>query len=220
MIIGIDFSINSPGICILGNDFYKIINIIRTNKKLSKINNNSAIKILNELKDVSIHILPPRKFSDDYFKKEREKILDYIDFSNFIIKLLKPYLSKNSFVAMEGISFGSSGNALIDLSMATAILRSHIIKKINHNNFFIFSPMSIKKFAIKGNANKKLLYLTFINKMRSDFRFKNLINILNQNKDKWIKKSGIVETPCSDIIDAIWISLFLEYQIKNSNNFK
>jgi hypothetical protein len=39
---------------------------------------------------------------------------------------------------------------------------------------------------------------------------KPLLNVLKEYKDLWIKGAGKVENPCSDIIDATWICLFIE----------
>ena len=109
---------------------------------------------------------------------------------------------------MEGISFGSTGNSLIDISMATALLRERIMSIVPAKNFYVFSPSSIKKFALKGNAKKNELYETIL--LKSDIRIKNFQGVLRENKDQWIKGSKDVVAPCNDLIDSIWISLFGE----------
>jgi hypothetical protein len=37
---------------------------------------------------------------------------------------------------------------------------------------------------------------------------------LKEYKDLWIKGAGKVENPCSDIIDATWICLFIEENLE------
>jgi hypothetical protein len=109
---------------------------------------------------------------------------------------------------MEGISFGSSGNSLIDISMATALVRKRLVEIVGFENLNIYSPTSIKKFALKGNSKKDELYVALLDKYSDNKNLEPLIKILEQNKEIWIKKNKEVETPCSDLIDATWISLF------------
>jgi hypothetical protein len=115
---------------------------------------------------------------------------------------------------MEGLSFGSSGNSLIDISMTTALIRSAIVKKIDPNNFFVLSPTTVKKFALKGNSKKDELYNTLLETRSEDSRLVPLIKELKEYKDKWVKGPNKVETPCSDIIDATWIALFVEENLE------
>ena len=136
--------------------------------------------------------------------------MNAIYFSDLALELLAPYLDENTIVGMEGLSFGSSGNSLIDISMTTALIRAGIVKKINPENFYIISPSAIKKYAVKGNAKKDELYHTLLDKRKYDVRLKPLLTVLEENKDAWVKGPKKVENPCSDIIDATWISLFLE----------
>jgi hypothetical protein len=115
---------------------------------------------------------------------------------------------------MEGLSFGSTGNSLIDISMTTALVRAGIVKKINPKNFFVVSPTTLKKFAIKGNAKKDELYNVLLEKKSNDTRIKEMASILEENKKNWVKGSGKVENPCSDLIDATWICFFIEENIE------
>ena len=39
-------------------------------------------------------------------------------------------------------------------------------------------------------------------------------DILKEYKDSWIKGSNKVERPCSDLLDATWISLFVEENLE------
>jgi hypothetical protein len=170
----------------------------------------SPFKVLGDNHTVSINIIQKKEFTGEYHDKERQKILNAIYFSEVALDLLNPYLNENSVVGMEGLSFGSSGNSLIDISMTTALIRAGVVKKINPNNFFVISPTTLKKFAVKGNAKKDELYNKLIEDRISEDRLKPLLNILKEYKDLWIKGAGKVENPCSDIIDATWICLFIE----------
>jgi hypothetical protein len=174
----------------------------------------SPFKILNDNNHIDINIISKKEFKGEYHVNEREKILNAIYFSDLAMELLDPYLDNKTIVGMEGLSFGSTGNSLIDISTTTALVRSAIVKKIDPNNFFVLSPTTVKKFALKGNSKKDELYNILIEKKSEDSRLAPLITVLNEYKDKWIKGPNKVETPCSDIVDATWIALFVEENLE------
>lgn len=215
-IIGVDFSLNSPGFCILEKEECKWISLHRTSNIIDKMlkKDDSPFKVFNDTDFVSINIISKKEFTGEYYEKERQKILNAIDFSEKALALLDPYLHGDCLVGMEGLSFGSSGNSLIDISMTTSLVRAGIVKRINPDNFFVFSPTTIKKFAVKGNAKKDELYLSLLEKKSEDKRIQPLLKILKEYKDKWVKGAGKVENPCSDLIDATWITLYLEENIE------
>lgn len=215
-IIGIDFSLNSPGFCILEKDSCKWISLHRTKNIIDKMlkKEGSPFKILNDTIYVDVILVEKKEFKGEYHIIERDKIINAVYFSELVMELLSPYLDEDTVVGMEGLSFGSSGNSLIDISMTTALVRSAIIKKIKPNNFFVISPTSIKKFALKGNSKKDELYNTLIEKRIGDTRIKQFLDILKEYKDSWIKGPNKVEGPCSDLVDATWISLFVEENLE------
>lgn len=215
-IIGIDFSLNSPGFCILTETDCKWISLHRTTNIIDKMlkKDGSPFKVLGDNGTVSINIMQKKEFTGEYHDKERQKILNAIYFSEIALDLLDPYLNQNSIVGMEGLSFGSSGNSLIDISMTTALIRAGVVKRINPDNFYVISPTTLKKFAVKGNAKKDELYNALLEKKSGDERIKPLLKILSEYKDTWIKGAGKVENPCSDIIDATWICFFLDENLE------
>jgi hypothetical protein len=215
-IVGVDFSLNSPGFCILTDHDCKWISLHRTTNIIDKMikKDGSPFKVLNDNDSVSVNIIQKKEFTGEYHEKERQKILNAVYFSEVALDLLSPYINENTIVGMEGLSFGSSGNSLIDISMTTALIRAGIVKKINPDNFYVISPTTIKKFAVKGNAKKDELYHKLIDDRISDDRLKPLLNVLKEYKDLWIKGAGKVENPCSDIIDATWICLFIEENLE------
>ena len=174
----------------------------------------SPFKILNDNSKVDINIIEKKEFKGEYHIIERDKIVNAIYFSEVVLDLLKPYINENTIVGMEGLSFGSPGNSLIDISMTTALVRSAIVKIIDPNNFFVLSPTTIKKYALKGNSKKDELYNTLIEKRIEDNRLKPFLEVLKEYKDSWIKGSNKVEGPCSDLVDATWISLFVEENLE------
>ena len=211
-IIGIDFSLNGPGFCILGPTECKWISLHRTKNIIDNMfkKDGSPFKILNDNSNIDLNIIEKKQFKGEYHVVERDKIINAVYFAEKTMELLDPYLNSDTIVGMEGLSFGSSGNSLIDISMTTALVRSAIIKKIDPNNFFVISPTTVKKFALKGNSKKDELYNELIDKRSGDNRMTPFVSVLGEYKDSWIKGPNKVESPCSDLVDATWIALLVE----------
>jgi hypothetical protein len=209
-IIGVDFSLNSPAWCSLSEHGANWGSYHRTTKKISNMlaNENSPFKILGENSSFTLQIKEKQKVEGEYWEVERKKLENFSIIADNFMMTLTPFITDESVVFMEGISFGSSGNSLIDISMCTALLRERIAELVGYKNLYVYSPTAIKKFALKGNAKKDELYLALIDKYSEDNLLSPLVSVLKQNQDIWIKKNKEVETPCSDLIDATWISLY------------
>ena len=98
--------------------------------------------------------------------------------------------------------------------MATALLRERIIKEIGVENFHVFSPTSIKKFAVKGNAKKDELYTALVNLKEEGTNMNELTQILEKNQSEWITPKKVVNKPVDDVVDATWILLYLRSEIE------
>jgi hypothetical protein len=211
--IGIDFSLTSPAFCVLKDGKYNWGSLTRTDRTSDSLkkSKDKPYAILDGDPVIDLFFLMKKEMPEEYSARERVKI-DYFQelvdiFWSHIESLIE---DKNDvFIAMEGLSFASNGNALIDISMATALIRKKIVDTIGSQNFFVYSPTSIKKFAKKGNAKKDELYHAIIDKKVPGTNFSHLTEILDKNKSNWITGSGSVNKPMDDIIDASWICLFL-----------
>ena len=160
IVIGLDPSINSTGICIRDanntfNKYYLFPSKI-TNKSLDWIQNIDWIKVYNYEKT-------PINNINDYSTKESIKFKNTIK----VYDLIETVINKLSdeyiidYIVMEGVSYGSvSGAALIDLAFLNAVLRLMFIKK--NLKFYIVSPKEVKKQAIgNGNADKDLMIMSW-----------------------------------------------------------
>jgi hypothetical protein len=156
--------------------------------------------------------------SKEYHIREREKISNFVSLANEIKDAIIGSIADGDdvYIGMEGISFGSPGNSLIDISMLTGILRSEILKILGNDSgrFFVFSPTAIKKFAGKGNFKKIEMYdsLCSQTEVNSDF-----ITLIKEKKEMMVTKGGTVKKPTEDIIDSIWVARFLKNEIENNN---
>lgn len=95
---------------------------------------------------------------------------------------------KASRVFMEGYSFASKG-LVFNIAENAGVLK-HKLHKLEIP-LTIVPPTTIKKFAIKGNASKEIMYETFVKKTGIDL----------------IKAFGIKrpDSPINDIVDAFFL---------------
>jgi hypothetical protein len=215
--VGIDFSLVSPGICIVSNKVYKWISVYSLesedhHKLLSK---EGPFKILDESESVTIKLLNKTvKQGITYSHTERNKLNASIEEVDFIIKEIKKHLEGldgNIYVGIEGVSFGAAGNTLIDICMSTGLLRAGIVTDLldgDSSRFYVFSPGTIKKFAGKGTFKKPDMYDALINK--PGLEQLEFVNLLTIYKDAWITPGGMVKPPLSDLVDATWIALLVK----------
>lgn len=169
---------------------------------------DSPFRVFKENSNFTLDVREKHRIEGEYWEVERKKLENFSTIADNFMMTLVPFMTEDTVVFMEGISFGSSGNSLIDISMCTALVRERIVELVGYKNLHVYSPTAIKKFALKGNAKKDELYLALIDKYSEDNLLSPIVSPLKQNKDIWIKKNREVETPCSDLIDATWISLY------------
>lgn len=151
LIIGIDPSINSTGICVrnpkTGESKYYIITSKMT-KKMKSFDNQYVKFLPYDKQDAK---------ESDYSKKENLKFLNIFNICNRLISIIDSLSDFELEAYMEGVSYGSVGSAaLVDLSFLNASLRMTLIN--NSVPFTIVSPTSLKKFACaNGQADKFLM---------------------------------------------------------------
>jgi hypothetical protein len=216
--IGIDFSLNSPAFCIYQNDqciWGSLTRTERTPESLRK-SKDKPYAFLEYNKDFDLFFLDKKEMPDDYTEKERVKIDYFQEVVDLFWEHIEKYVDGNEFfVAMEGLSFMSAGNALIDISMATALIRKKITDRIGSKNFYVFSPTAIKKFAGKGNLKKDEMYHALVKKSPEvGGNFSHFTDIISSHSSSWITKSNQVNKPIDDLVDASWICLFLAEVMK------
>lgn len=192
---------NSPGVCINNNGKLYFKSFYRGNPSKKEKNN---FDLIEESEDMDVHYNKnkrPAKMS--YEIQERWNILDAIQSIDNIIS----NLPDADFVAMEGFSYGSKGNAGLDIAGYAYILRQKLVEKYGAAKMYIISPSEIKMNAGKGNAGKELMLQYFLNKT-DDY-------IINTSLFKYIKDKSInpVEKPIDDIIDAFWIQEILKKKV-------
>ena len=205
-IVSIDFSILYPGICICKNfKEFKWFSVVNT--KLRKVDKENlehlVIKYPNLLLDQTSTV---RKTHPEYHITERTKLVNYQDLIDRIItNILKEVGDDQVIVAIEGISFGSKGNSLVDISQSTGILKHSLLTRVlkgDADRLFVFSPSELKNaIGCKGNANK----MDIFNKFKEDpliesVKDSDLHKAISQ--EKWIVQGDKIVSPIIDMVDS------------------
>jgi Holliday junction resolvasome RuvABC endonuclease subunit len=216
-LVGIDFSINSPSFCCLKDNNYVWGSLTRSDRTEDSLKKNSKkpFFVLGDMENLRFIFLNKKELPSEYSERERIKIEYFLEIVDNLWEAIVNEMGDEPFrVAMEGLSFSSNGNSLVDIAMATALLRERIINKIGVENFHVFSPTSIKKFAVKGNAKKDELYYALIDLKEEGTNMNELTQVLAENQEEWITPKKVVNKPVDDIVDATWILLFLKNNLK------
>ena len=228
--VGIDFSINSPAICIY-NDAKKSYKFVSFTNIQDKIISNKVPKayeihhnlLTNNIIDW-IHFNRRRKH-DNYTVDQFQKIEDACTLANSISQYISDELTPKCTleIGIEGYSYGSKGNSFIDLITFNSTLRSKLYERfVLHRkceDIKVFSPSQIKGWAGKGNANKIAMWNYFINNSKNDKELENNL-FWNWCTKKDIKTNGKgeieLEKPLDDIVDSYFIANLLK-QLHISN---
>jgi|TARA_B110000116_G_scaffold267036_1_gene278745 Holliday junction resolvasome RuvABC endonuclease subunit len=181
MIIGIDYSMTSPAICVgqipFSYDTCKFMFITR-NKKLAVNHSPSIVGLLLY------------EYNDNL-----ERFTHLADQTVEWILSHAPTRHHGNLLAIEGYAFGAKGQ-VFNIGENTGILKYKLAKKVS-NIINVIAPSAIKKFATgKGNANKLLMYEAFVEETGDDlaklFEF-----------DPYTGQS-----PVSDIVDSYYIAKY------------
>jgi hypothetical protein len=163
--VAVDFSLNSPGICIYNDKSKKYHFISYIKPKTGTKQEQKFQEELGMLKDVTLIHQPDFTKEEGYSDGELAKVKRYDRMADEIINLIM----QNSFegdgftIAFEGTSYGSKmgTNNMIDMAAGAAILKLKMLKALKPEDLLTIAPTAIKKFAGKGNMNKLQLFSAF-----------------------------------------------------------
>lgn len=212
MIISIDFSITSPGVCVIDNEkslnfaCFPYRDIVKDHiiESLEKSNVFCGIRERNE--DKTSLITQSR-----FHTGEAEKL------TNEIIKYLRTLnIDKNNILIFEGFSFNSGGNRLAQISGYQFVARSLLLKEFSKlEHLFVYAPQSVKSVAnaAKKGMNKTDMMSSFLNHenyipgLRNSIFYQNLSNTPEMFKNIPSKRTKkiVFQKPIDDIIDSYWL---------------
>ena len=147
-IIGIDYSLTSPAICININGDDILMFYYLTNKK----------KYIGQM-------------SEDVIGYEHKEWTDPIQrfkyISDFALDIISPLISPQIFI--EGYSFGSKGQGLFQIAENCGILKYRLQEQ--NLPYQTVVPSVVKKGATgKGNADKDMMYEAFVKETNIDLK--------------------------------------------------
>lgn len=224
VVIGIDFSIQFPAACIC-RDFKEFQWIACVNANTTKAHRKFLEDVQAEHKSLNFVFLEPRerpaKGQETYSGTERLKLANYSHLVDRFVEGIQRLLRKDDqvIVAIEGIAYGAQGNALIDISQATGMVRKAMLDKVltgEKERLFIFSPGELKNaIGAKGNAGKFDVYSTFMKdpKLAENSSLHSCINMNTEN----IIKGQEVKSPFMDMIDSYLAVLKIHESLKESD---
>ena len=209
--VSVDFSLNSPGICIFNTESntHHYISYVKPGlgtKKEQKLQEDISL-----LSDVTLVYQPDWKTTfGDYSKNELAKVRRYMATAYQIINIILGITkTKNDYIiAFEGTSYGSKmgTNNIIDMAAGAAILKEQMISQLHVKDILTVAPTTIKKFAGKGNMNKLQLFEAYQQNVNDD-------PILAQSplhsmiKDLEIGKK--IPKPLDDLVDAYFLVTYV-----------
>ena len=204
--IGVDFSLNSPGICIW-NDKSKVYHFISYLKPKSGTKAEQKMQEeISILPDVTLVAQPDFTSNKDYSKSELAKVKRYDRMADDILNLIaqNTFESDGFTIAFEGSSYGSKmgTNNMIDMAAGAAILKLKMIKTLKPEDILTVAPTSLKKFAKKGNMSKLQLFDAFKANTAND---KSLLKSSFYKYVREIETGKKVPKPFDDLIDACYL---------------
>ena len=175
-IAGIDYSLTSPAVCI------------------AEVKDKNKIKF----EDCRFHYIKQTKtqesigvFTGYDYPKYSDETERHQNLAEWAIECIRWYHGRVECVYLEDYAFAATGK-VFNIAENTGILK-HYLKK-NKFNFETIPPTVIKKHATgKGNANKELMYETFLSESHVDLQ------------SQLSPKSTKISNPVSDIVDSFYI---------------
>ena len=175
-VAGIDYSLTSPAICVA-----KIIDneVKFENCKFHFLKQNKSHKSLGKV--FLAYDYPEYTDDIDRFSK----------LASWTIECIRWYDGRVNRVYLEGYAFAATGR-VFNIAENMGILKKQL--KEDGFKYTTIPPSVIKKHATgKGNANKDLMYETFLSETQVDLR------------SQLSPKSTKISNPVSDIVDAYYI---------------
>lgn len=220
VVIGIDFSIQFPAVCI-SKDFKSFHWISCVNTNITKAHKKLLEDVQLEFPSLEFIQLPPKNFKfDTYSGVERAKLLNYSLLVDTLINRVNEVVKDepHRIISIEGIAYGAQGNALLDIAMSTGMLRKKVLHDLLKNkadSVFIFSPGELKNaIKAKGNAGKFDIYQKF--KETDGIGANSSLQAAINKYDELIVKDQTVKSPFIDMIDAYLAVLKIHESLKES----
>jgi hypothetical protein len=204
--VTIDFSLNSPGICVFKDNKYNFIGYLKPKTGTKK--EQQLQEELNMLEDTQISHQPDWTNNEAYSKSEMIKIQRHTQTAKDIIDMILEITGDDSpfVIAFEGSSYGSSAgtNNIIDMAAGAAILKMEMMSRLEVLEMMTIAPSTIKKHAGKGNMKKDELWTRFLENILNDSSLETS-SLLAFCKAS-IGEVKNVPKPMDDLVDAYFLN--------------
>jgi hypothetical protein len=220
MIIGIDYSMNSIGICIHNNNEYKFYSFINTYELSSAIEfdfnkncNDKTKAILESIDGYTLFSRKPNSINKKIDKKLKNQELNRwhrqtLENSNGVANKILDFLcsldvfnNNPNFVIENYITNRNGGDATIQIIEFTKTFKDLLLSKTDINNITIVTAPEIKMLAGNGNFTKQKMLESFVNENLEH----KLYNLCSNNMSSFMKGSKDVIKPLDDIIDSYFL---------------
>jgi hypothetical protein len=181
-IAGIDYSLNGPAVCVINAD-----------QEFSFA--NCSFYYLTDIKKISKTFLT--NIHGESFQEYDGECERYDTISDWVMRVCMGCTE----IALEGYAYSAHGR-VFHIAENTGVLKYKIYQE--SIPLTIIAPKEIKKFASgKGNADKDLMYQSFVEETSIPLKF-----IITPDKKD-------ISSPVSDIVDAYYICKLLYSKIKS-----
>jgi hypothetical protein len=196
-LIGFDFSINKPAACLKsGNDIQFFGWPHNPRKAIVDIYKQSGVNIYERIDD--------KDKGPDISSKMRYEVHNARYISEVITVSLKPWLNRNTYIGFEGISYGSSGDVVLQLGGYKYMLMNALSEYVPLDNMFTYSPITVKKTAdcSKRGTPKSEVIEAFISSSLNN----SLKTAIRKDREKFMKKGGknFIDH-LDDLVDSYWV---------------
>jgi hypothetical protein len=204
--IGIDFSINSPGITIQHQGVTQWIHISRkTASRFDDITSTLGhVPELFQYKTDSIRTGRNAKLVS-YVDREETTVKDMVEYVDFITNAIWNLAPATAaIIGIEGLAFGSKSSSLADIAAYHGHLRAQLYKTgpKNATRVLTWSPLAVKSFTGGGRFKKWDMVDAFLRHSNplSD-AIQSCKSVLSKEKSEHTEWSA----PIYDLVDSWWV---------------
>jgi hypothetical protein len=198
VLIGVDFSCNKPSCCIYINGKYKFLTwpLEIDDKSINKLT-EAGIKVRNRNR------IPGK------LENSSDKFRWHVDMADRLAKIIVSDIkesivkTEDVYIAFEGSSFASKGDAGLQLAGYRYILTNELGKIYGGRNIYTYAPLTIKSVAGCATKDKKGK-LCMINELAAQDIDHSFVKILRDDPQALKKKTNFVPT-VDDLADGFWI---------------
>ena len=194
-IIGFDFSINKPAACIYENNNYQFYSWpFGLSERIKEIYREAGVSLFDRTDE--------KYKGKDSSEKMRREVSNAVYLSDFIISSLPDGEMSQWQIVFEGLSFGSSGNVVLQLGGYKYILMKSLYDEcVPWEHMTTYAPITLKKTAgaSKKGMGKPEMIESFLERSSCP-----LAKSINKNRFLFQKKTGTWIDHLDDLVDSFW----------------